>query len=169
MGRIASLDEIARHVEAAHGRGERVVLTNGAFDLLHVGHVRYLQGARQHGDVLVVAVNSDVSVRGLKGEGRPVVPEHERAEIVAAIAGVDWVLIFSDPTVRGIIARLRPNVHAKGTDYTPDSVPERDAVRAYGGEVVIVGDPKDHSTSAMVVELTRRAQDDDGGAKETGR
>ncbi|MEK7704357.1 MAG: adenylyltransferase/cytidyltransferase family protein [Myxococcota bacterium] len=169
MGRIASLDEIAREVDVARSRGERIVLTNGAFDLLHVGHVRYLNGARQHGDVLVVAVNSDASVRGLKGEGRPVVPEDERAELVAALAGVDWVFVFSEPNVRGIIARLRPDVHAKGTDYTVDSVPERDAVQAYGGQVAIVGDPKNHSTSAMVADLEQRDASGVGAIKEARR
>lgn len=153
MGRIVDLDTLLAEAARARGEGKRIVLTNGAFDLLHVGHVRYLQAARSHGDVLVAAVNSDASVRRAKGPQRPVVPEHERAELVAALAGVDWVVIFSDDTVTPIIRRLKPDVHAKGTDYTADTVPERDEVLAYGGEVVIAGDPKDHSTTRLVRQL----------------
>ncbi len=133
-----------------------MVLTNGAFDLLHVGHVRYLQAARQHGDVLVVAVNSDVSVRASKGEKRPLVPEGERMELVAALACVDWVVKFDEPTVAEVIAALRPDVQAKGTDYTVDSVPEGPLVRSYGGRVVIAGDPKDHSTTGTLERLKQR-------------
>ncbi|MEL6760413.1 MAG: adenylyltransferase/cytidyltransferase family protein [Myxococcota bacterium] len=147
-----------RAVEHARARGASVVLANGAFDLIHVGHVRYLSGAKMHGDVLVVAVNSDDSVRRSKGAGRPVVPEGERAEMVAALAGVDWVVVFSESTVEELIDALRPEVHAKGTDYTESTVPEGDRVRAYGGRVVITGDPKDHSTSALVAKL-------DGGSE----
>jgi rfaE bifunctional protein nucleotidyltransferase chain/domain len=156
MGRVASLDAVARVTQSARVHGARVVLANGAFDLLHAGHVRYLQAAKAEGDVLVVAVNSDVSVRAAKGDGRPVVPEAERAEIVAALSGVDWVVLFDAPTVAGVIERLRPHIQAKGTDYTPESVPEAELVRSYGGRVAIVGDPKDHSTSALVKELTSR-------------
>ena len=130
--------------------GERITLANGNFDLLHVGHVRYLEGAKALGGKLVVAINSDDSVRALKGEGRPVTPEKERAEIVAALADVDAVVIFSELDVRPIIREIRPEVQAKGTDYTVDSVPERDAVAEYGGKVEIVGDPKQHSTSAIL-------------------
>jgi rfaE bifunctional protein nucleotidyltransferase chain/domain len=130
--------------------GERITLANGNFDLLHVGHVRYLQGAKALGGKLVVAINSDESVRALKGEGRPIIPEQERAEIVAALADVDGVVIFPELDVRGIIREIRPDIQAKGTDYTTDSVPERDTVAEYGGRVAIVGDPKDHSTSEII-------------------
>lgn len=130
--------------------GEQVILTNGCFDLLHVGHVRYLRAAKQLGGKLVVAVNSDASTRTLKGEGRPCVPEAERAEILAALADVDAVTIFDSSDVTGLIRLLRPDVHAKGTDYTAESVPERDVVIACGGRVAIVGDPKDHSTTDLL-------------------
>ena len=126
------------------------MLANGNFDLLHVGHVRYLRGAKELGGKLVVAINSDESVRALKGEGRPIMPEEERAEIVAALADVDAVVIFSELDVRGLIREIRPDIQAKGTDYTADSVPERDAIGEYGGQVAIVGDPKDHSTSEII-------------------
>ena len=130
--------------------GSKVVLTNGCFDLLHVGHVRYLRAAKELGGKLLVAVNSDASVRGLKGTGRPRVPENERAEILAALTDVDAVIVFDSPDVRDLIRLIRPDIHAKGTDYTAESVPERDVVMAYGGQVAIVGDPKDHSTTAML-------------------
>ena len=130
--------------------GERITLANGIFDLLHVGHVRYLRAAKALGGKLVVAINSDASVRTLKGEGRPVMPENERAEIVAALADVDAVIIFQELDVRAIIRDIRPDIQAKGTDYTKDKVPERDAVAEYGGRVEIVGDPKDHSTSEII-------------------
>ena len=130
-----------------------MVLTNGAFDMLHVGHVRYLQGAAQQGDIVVTAVNSDSSVRHSKGPSRPVIPEQERAELVAALGVVDWVVLFDEPTVTGVIERLRPEVHAKGTDYSPESVPERSVVESYGGRVAIVGDPKDHSPTELVERL----------------
>jgi rfaE bifunctional protein nucleotidyltransferase chain/domain len=130
--------------------GERITLTNGCFDLLHVGHVRYLHGAKMLGGKLVVAINSDTSVRTIKGEGRPLMPEDERAEIVAALADVDAVVVFSEPDVRALIRELQPDVHAKGTDYTAESVPEREEVMRYGGRVAIVGDPKDHSTTEII-------------------
>lgn len=136
--------------------GEQIILTNGAFDLLHVGHVRYLRAAKTLGGKLVVAINSDESVRRLKGEGRPVVPQDERAEMVAALADVDAVLIFSDDDVRGIIRDVRPEIHAKGTDYTPESVPERDTVMACGGRVEIVGDAKAHSSSDLIRSQLQR-------------
>ena len=158
MGRIGTLDAVIEAATQLRATGALVVLTNGAFDLLHVGHVRYLQGARREGDLLVVAVNSDASVRRAKGHGRPLVPEHERAEIVAAIEGVDWVVLFEENTVADVIERLRPEVHAKGTDYTVESVPEGDQVRAYGGRVAIVGDPKDHSTTEIVARLDSDAR-----------
>jgi rfaE bifunctional protein nucleotidyltransferase chain/domain len=146
LGRV----ELRQQVEHWRRSGDRIVLTNGAFDLLHVGHVRYLEAAKRLGNKLVVAINSDDSVRRLKGEGRPIVPENERAEIVAALAVTDAVVIFPEPDVRAIIREIRPDVHAKGTDYTAESVPERDEVLACGGRVEIVGDPKDHSTSELL-------------------
>jgi D-glycero-beta-D-manno-heptose 1-phosphate adenylyltransferase len=142
--------ELRKRVEEWRHAGERVILANGNFDLLHVGHVRYLNGAKALGGKLVVAINSDASVRELKGEGRPVMPEHERAEIVAALADVDAVVIFPELDVRAIIREIRPDVQAKGTDYTAESVPERDTVAECGGRVAIVGDPKDHSTSEIL-------------------
>lgn len=148
--KILSRDELRRRVEQWRSAGERIILANGAFDLLHVGHVRYLAAAKRLGGKLVVAINSDASVRALKGQGRPVVPEHERAEIVAALAVVDALVIFPELDVRAIIREIRPDVQAKGTDYTADSVPERDEVLAYGGHVEIVGDAKDHSSSEII-------------------
>ena len=130
--------------------GDAIILANGCFDLLHVGHIRYLHAAKELGGRLVVAVNSDESVRTLKGEGRPLIPAEERAELLAALADVDAVVIFSEPDVRALIHEIHPDVQAKGTDYTAESVPERDAVRQYGGRVEIVGDPKDHSATEMI-------------------
>jgi rfaE bifunctional protein nucleotidyltransferase chain/domain len=132
-----------------------LVLANGVFDLFHVGHLRYLEGAAREGDVLVVAVNSDASTRAYKGPGRPLIPERERAEIVAGLECVDHVLLFDDPNVVRILRALRPDVHAKGTDYTVETVPERDEVVAYGGRVAICGDPKDHSSTALLDRLGR--------------
>ena len=149
-GKILSRTELLQRVEQWRRGGERIVLANGNFDLLHVGHVRYLRGAKELGGKLVVAINSDESVRALKGEGRPVMPEDERAEIVAALGDVDAVVIFPELDVRALIREIRPDIQAKGTDYTVDSVPERDAVAEYGGRVAIVGDAKDHSTSEMI-------------------
>jgi D-glycero-beta-D-manno-heptose 1-phosphate adenylyltransferase len=150
---IVTLEEARRAVEEARRRGRTAVLANGCFDLLHVGHVRYLRGARKEGDLLVVAVNSDASVRALKGPPRPLMPERERAEMVAAFGYVDYVLIFEEPTVENVLRSLRPDVHAKGTDYTVETVPEREFVKAYGGRVAIVGDPKDHSSSEYLRRL----------------
>ena len=148
--KLLSRDELRARVSAWRRAGERVTLANGNFDLLHVGHVRYLRGAKALGGRLVVAINSDESVRALKGEGRPIMPENERAEIVAALAAVDAVVIFSELDVRAIIREIRPDVQAKGTDYTAESVPERDVVTECGGRVAIVGDPKNHSTSEII-------------------
>ena len=142
--------ELRARVEEWRRAGDRITLANGNFDLLHVGHVRYLRGAKALGGRLVVAINSDESVRALKGEGRPVTPADERAEIVAALADVDAIVIFSELDVRPIIREIQPDVQAKGTDYTADTVPERDVVAEYGGRVAIVGDPKDHSTSGII-------------------
>jgi D-glycero-beta-D-manno-heptose 1-phosphate adenylyltransferase len=148
--KILSRDELRRRVDQWRGAGERIILANGAFDLLHVGHVRYLRAAKELGGKLIVAINSDESVRALKGEGRPVMPDSERAEIVAALADVDAIVIFPEPDVRAIIREVRPDVQAKGTDYTADSVPERDEVVKHGGRVEIVGDAKNHSTSEII-------------------
>ena len=148
--KILGRDELAQRVREWRAAGERVTLTNGCFDLLHVGHVRYLHAAKELGGRLIVAVNSDASVRALKGKGRPLMPAEERAEILAALSDVDAVVIFSEPNVRALIRELRPDIHAKGTDYTADTVPERDAVVEYGGRIEIVGDPKDHSASEII-------------------
>ncbi len=143
-------EQLRERVEEWRRAGERITLANGGFDLLHVGHVRYLRGAKAFGGRLVVAVNSDESIRALKGSGRPIMPAEERAEIVAALADVDAVVIFPELDVRPLIREIRPDIQAKGTDYTTDSVPERDTVIECGGRVEIVGDPKDHSTSAII-------------------
>ena len=148
--KILSRDQLRQRVEQWRRAGERIILANGNFDLLHVGHVRYLRGAKALGGKLVVAVNSDQSVRTLKGEGRPIMPEQERAEIVSALADVDAVIVFPELDVRSIIREIRPDIHAKGTDYTADTVPERDVVADCGGRVAIVGDSKDHSTSDII-------------------
>jgi D-glycero-beta-D-manno-heptose 1-phosphate adenylyltransferase len=148
--KILSRAELQERVAAWRRAGARVTLTNGCFDVLHVGHVRYLRAARELGGKVVVAINSDASARALKGEGRPVMPAEERAEILAALADVDAVVIFPEKDVRPIIREIRPDLHAKGTDYTAESVPERDEVEACGGRVVIVGDPKDHSATEII-------------------
>jgi rfaE bifunctional protein nucleotidyltransferase chain/domain len=146
-------EELKRKVAEARESGARIVFANGCFDVLHVGHVRYLEGARRLGEVLIVGINSDEQVAMQKGAGRPVLPATERAEIVASLESVTYVTIFDEPTVTELLLALKPDVHAKGTDYTTDSVPERDVVRSYGGEVAIVGDPKDHSTTAIIARL----------------
>ncbi len=148
--KILSRDQLREQVQQWRRAGQRIILANGNFDLLHVGHVRYLRGAKALGGKLVVAVNSDESVRALKGEGRPIMPEQERAEIVSALADVDAVIVFPELDVRAIIREIRPDIHTKGTDYTPDTVPERDVVADCGGRVAIVGDSKDHSTSEII-------------------
>jgi rfaE bifunctional protein nucleotidyltransferase chain/domain len=150
QNKILSREELRKRADEWRRAGERITLTNGNFDLLHVGHVRYLRAAKALGGKLLVAVNSDESVRALKGEGRPIMPADERAEIIAALSDVDAVLIFPELDVRAIIREIHPDIHAKGTDYTADSVPERDAVAEYGGRVKIVGDPKSHSTSDII-------------------
>jgi rfaE bifunctional protein nucleotidyltransferase chain/domain len=155
--KILSRNELQQRVAEWRRGGERITLANGTFDLLHVGHVRYLHAAKALGGRLVVAVNSDDSTRALKGADRPLMPAEERAEILAALADVDAVVIFPEPDVRALIRDIRPDVHAKGTDYTADSVPERDVVREYGGRVAIVGDPKNHSaTEILRSRLMRR-------------
>jgi len=148
--KILSREQLRKRVEEWRRAGERITLANGGFDLLHVGHVRYLRGAKALGGRLVVAINSDESVRTLKGEGRPVMAAEERAEIVGALADVDAVVIFPELDVRAIIREIRPDIQAKGTDYTAESVPERDVVVENGGRVEIVGDAKNHSTSEII-------------------
>ena len=148
--KILTRTQLLERVEQWRLAGERIILANGNFDLLHVGHVRYLRAAKALGGKLVVAINSDESVRALKGEGRPIMPEHERAEILSALADVDAVIVFPELDVRSIIREIRPDIQAKGTDYTADSVPERDILAACGGRIAIVGDSKDHSTSDII-------------------
>jgi len=148
--KVVTRGELVRLVDAWRQAGESVTLANGCFDLLHVGHIRYFQAAKALGGKLVVAINSDDSVRTLKGVGRPLMPEWERAEILSALECIDAIVVFAEPDVRAIVREIRPNVHAKGTDYTVESVPEGDVVREYGGRVEIVGDPKDHSTSEII-------------------
>ena len=155
--KILARDELRNQVSRRRASGEKIILTNGCFDLLHVGHVRYLNAAKALGGFLVVAVNSDSSVRALKGAGRPVVPERERAEVLAALADVDAVVIFSESSVGDLIRELRPDIHAKGTDYTRSTVPEREIVRECGGRVEIVGDAKDHSVSELVRSMGPRS------------
>jgi rfaE bifunctional protein nucleotidyltransferase chain/domain len=147
---VAALEVVRGLVEDARRARRTVALANGCFDVLHVGHIRYLEGARREADVLVVGVNGDASVGRLKGRGRPVMPAEDRAVLVAALRAVDHVVVFDDDDVKGLLLALRPDVHCKGTDYTEDTVPERDVVRSYGGRVAIVGDPKDHDTRALL-------------------
>ena len=147
---ILDRDSLVARIITEKAGGSRIVLANGCFDILHAGHVRYLEGARALGDMLVVGINSDEQVARLKGAGRPVLPERERAELVASLQAVDLVTIFVEPTVTELLLAIKPDVHAKGTDYTEETVPERDVVRSYGGRVAIVGDPKDHSTSEIL-------------------
>ena len=158
--KILSREVLRRRVADWRAAGEQIVLTNGCFDLLHVGHIRYLRGAKALGGKLVVALNADESVRRIKGEGRPVMPEAERAEILAALADVDAIVVFSEPDVRALIREIRPDVQAKGTDYTRENVPEREEVLACGGRVEIVGDPKEHSTSDVLEELRTRIRNE---------
>lgn len=159
--KILERGQLRRRVDQWRHEGHRIILTNGAFDLLHVGHVRYLAAAKKLGGKVVVALNADESVRALKGEGRPIMPAEERAEIVAALADVDAVVIFPELDVRALIREIRPDIQAKGTDYTAKSVPERDAVSECGGRIEIVGDAKDHSTSGIIrsrLDRTRKSE-----------
>ena len=153
--KVGAIDEVASAVASARAAGRTVAFANGCFDVLHVGHVRYLAGARAEADVLVVGVNGDASVRRLKGPDRPVMPEADRALLVAALRVVDHVVVFQEDDVKALLLRLKPDVHCKGTDYTPDTVPERDVVRGYGGRVAIVGDPKSHDTRVLLERLRR--------------
>ena len=151
--KLRRLEELAESL-----RGKKVVLANGCFDILHVGHLRYLKGARVLGDVLVVAINSDRSVRAIKDAGRPILDEGERVALVSALECVDYVVLFDEPDVTTVLKTLRPAVHAKGTDYTEDTVPERDIVRAYGGDVRITGDAKDHSTHEIIQRILDKSR-----------
>jgi rfaE bifunctional protein nucleotidyltransferase chain/domain len=146
---------LVARVSIERSKGKKIVLANGCFDLFHVGHIRYLQGAKALGDILVVGINSDEQVSKLKGEKRPYMPENERAEIVSAIGCVDYVTIFNEPTVTELIRAVRPDFHAKGTDYTTETVPEKDIVKEFGGKVAIVGDPKDHSSTELIKKVSR--------------
>ena len=161
MGRVVSREELLRLAAADRAAGRTIAFANGCFDLLHVGHVRYLQAAAAEADRLVVAINDDASVRGLKGRGRPILAERDRAELVAGLRGVDYVVIFSEPTVTPLLLALKPDVHCKGTDYTVETVPERDTVRAYGGRIAIVGDPKDHSTRDLLTRIASERREPD--------
>ncbi len=157
MGEVVTGEALLARAKTLRAQGRTIALANGCFDILHVGHVRYLEGCSAEADVLVVAVNDDESVRGLKGEGRPILSAADRAELVAALRVVDYVVIFAGPTVAPLLTALRPDVHCKGTDYTVDSVPERETVRAYGGRTAIVGDPKAHSTRDLLRRIVDHA------------
>ena len=153
MGRIVTEHDLVEAVGAERAAGRTIAFANGCFDVLHVGHVRYLAGAKAQADRLVVAINDDGSVSRLKGPGRPILSGRDRAEIVVALENVDYVVLFSDPDVNRLLRLLRLDVHCKGTDYTPDTVPERETVLAYGGRIAIVGDPKDHSTRDLLARI----------------
>jgi rfaE bifunctional protein nucleotidyltransferase chain/domain len=158
MGVVVTNDVLLDQIARERSAGRTIALANGCFDVLHVGHVRYLQAARREADVLVVAINDDGSVRALKGEGRPILAAADRAELVAALRAVDYVVTFPETTVARLLEQLKPDVHCKGTDYAPDTVPERETVRAYGGRVAIVGDPKDHSTRDLFARIAETNQ-----------
>ena len=158
-GRVVTPDELEQLVDADRKAARTIAMANGCFDLLHVGHVRYLEGASREADRLIVAINDDESTRALKGPGRPILPGSARAELVAALRCVDYVVLFPERTVERLLRRLTPDVHCKGTDYTVETVPERDVVRAYGGRTAIVGDPKDHSTRGLIDRVARPAPD----------
>lgn len=148
--KFKSLDKLEPIVKDLKKQGKKIILANGCFDIIHVGHIRYLTGAKNLGDVLIAALNSDESTRALKGNGRPITPEHERVEIISSLECVDYVTLFSELNVDNILLRLKPDVHAKGSDYTKDTVPEKETVKSYGGTVAITGDPKDHSTKDII-------------------
>ncbi len=160
LKKIKTLDELAALVEQAKAEGRRVVFANGCFDVLHGGHISYLEDAAAQGDLLIVAVNSDRSTRGLKGEGRPYYPQEQRLEILAAMEMVDYLIVFDDPTVAPLLERLRPHVHAKGTDYTRETVPERDTALALGIEIYIAGNPKENASRKII----GRIREEENGA-----
>jgi rfaE bifunctional protein nucleotidyltransferase chain/domain len=167
MGLVLSRPQLTARLAELAARGRRIAFANGHFDLLHVGHLRYLRAAKAAGDVLVVAVNGDASVERLKGPGRPLVPAAERAELLAALAPVDFVIVFDEDSPAGLLAELRPDVHCKGTDYgTPERVPEFAIVQAYGGRTVLVGDPKDHATSDLIARVRHLAAASPAGSQE---
>jgi len=155
---IEDHDALARIIEGHKRAGKRIVFANGCFDVLHVGHIRYLYGAKQEGDVLVVAVNSDASIAALAKRNPPVMPERERIEILASLEMIDYLTLFDEPTVDPLLLKLRPHVHAKGTDYTMENVPERETVLSYGGEIAIVGDEKTHSSTAIIEKIAGRGR-----------
>jgi rfaE bifunctional protein nucleotidyltransferase chain/domain len=157
---IVTEPQLVELIERDRAAGRTIAFANGCFDLLHVGHVRYLQGAAAEADRLIVAVNDDASVAGLKGEGRPIMPAADRGELVAALAGVDYVMIFGDPTVERLLRLIQPDVHCKGTDYTVETVPERAIVQGYGGRTAIVGDPKSHATRELLARIAAGRADD---------
>ena len=152
---VLSEQELVAAVASDRAAGRSIAFANGCFDLLHVGHARYVEGASREGDRLIVAINDDESVARLKGPGRPILSAHDRAELVAGLRGVDYVVVFSEPTVSPLLLAMKPDVHCKGTDYTLDTVPERETVRDYGGRIAIVGDPKDHSTRDLIGRIRR--------------
>jgi rfaE bifunctional protein nucleotidyltransferase chain/domain len=158
MGEVVSRPGLLTRIADARRSGQTIAFANGCFDLLHVGHVRYLAAAAQEADLLIVAINDDQSVRALKGDGRPILPAADRAELVAALRCADLVVVFPEPTVGPLLVAIRPDVHCKGTDYTLDSVPERDVVRGYGGRIAIVGDPKDHSTRDLLARIAEASR-----------
>ena len=158
MGEVVSRPMLLTRIADARRAGQTIAFANGCFDLLHVGHVRYLAAAAQEADLLIVAINDDQSVRALKGDGRPILPAADRAELVAALRCADLVVVFPEPTVGPLLEAIRPDVHCKGTDYTLDSVPERDVVRGYGGRIAIVGDPKDHSTRDLLARIAEASR-----------
>jgi rfaE bifunctional protein nucleotidyltransferase chain/domain len=156
LDKLKPISELRRTIAALKAKGKTVVLANGCFDLFHVGHIRYLRAAKSKGDILVVAINSDSSVRKLKGPGRPILPQEERAEILAAFSFVDFVTIFDEPTVAEVLLALKPDIHVKGSDYTRRTVPERNTVKSYGGRVAIVGGPKIRNTSQVIRDIRAR-------------
>lgn len=160
MKKIHSLPELTKIIEKHKQDGNRIVLANGCFDLIHAGHVRYLKESKKRGDILVVALNSDSSVRKLKGSGRPILLEKERAEIIASFSFVDYVTFFDEANVERVLLLLKPHVHAKGSDYTVDTVPERETVKSYGGEIAITGGPKIKSTSEVIKEIAAKFKDE---------
>jgi len=156
LDKFQPLSELRRVIAIEKAKGKTIVLANGCFDLFHVGHIRYLRAAKAKGDVLVVALNSDSSVRSLKGKGRPILPQKERAEVLAAFSFVDYVTIFSEPMVTKVLLALKPDIHVKGSDYSRETVPEKDTVKAYGGRVAIVGGPKIRNTSQVIRDIAVR-------------